>query len=150
MNWDALGAIAEIMGALGVIASLVYLSIQIRSNTRQLRFEATQTVAQSLDRAFDPIYVEPTASAWALGHQDYDSLDDVQKALFHGMMARQLHNLVHMIDAQSNDMIDKTRVQGLYADFYGDIFSTPGARRWVEANPQFNEGGYVSDILEWK
>jgi hypothetical protein len=30
MNWDAIGAIAELLGAIGVIASLVYLAGQIR------------------------------------------------------------------------------------------------------------------------
>lgn len=32
-NWDAIGAIAEGIGALGVIASLLYLSIQVRGST---------------------------------------------------------------------------------------------------------------------
>ncbi len=30
MNWDAIGAIAELLGAVGVIASLIYLATQIR------------------------------------------------------------------------------------------------------------------------
>jgi len=31
MNWDAIGTVAEVLGAAGVIATLVYLSIQIRN-----------------------------------------------------------------------------------------------------------------------
>jgi hypothetical protein len=34
MNWDALGAIAEVMGALAVLATLIYLSVQIRQIAR--------------------------------------------------------------------------------------------------------------------
>jgi hypothetical protein len=30
MKWDAIGAIAELLGAIGVVASLVYLATQIR------------------------------------------------------------------------------------------------------------------------
>ncbi len=44
MNWDAIGAIAELLGAIGVIASLVHLTGQIcqsreqmSQNTRALR-----------------------------------------------------------------------------------------------------------------
>jgi len=37
MNWEALAAIGELVGAFGVIASLGYLAIQIRQNTRQIR-----------------------------------------------------------------------------------------------------------------
>lgn len=36
MNWEALGAIGEIVGATGVIITLVYLAYQIRQNTIQL------------------------------------------------------------------------------------------------------------------
>jgi len=34
VNWEAIGAIAEILGAIAVIATLGYLAIQIRENTR--------------------------------------------------------------------------------------------------------------------
>ncbi len=34
MNWDAIGAIAELAGAIGVVVSLAYLATQIRHNTR--------------------------------------------------------------------------------------------------------------------
>jgi len=33
MNWDAIGAIGEIVGAIAVILSLIYLALQIRQNT---------------------------------------------------------------------------------------------------------------------
>ena len=37
MNWDAIGAIAELLGAVGVIASLVYLASQMGQNARAAR-----------------------------------------------------------------------------------------------------------------
>ena len=37
MNWDAVGAIAELLGAVGVIASLAYVARQINQNTRSIR-----------------------------------------------------------------------------------------------------------------
>ena len=33
MNWEAIGAIGELAGAIGVIVTLVYLAIQIRQNS---------------------------------------------------------------------------------------------------------------------
>jgi len=33
MNWDAVTGVAELIGATGVIASLVYVGLQIRQNT---------------------------------------------------------------------------------------------------------------------
>ena len=43
MNWDVIGSVAELLGAMGVIVSLLYLSYQIRSNTKTVKAEAAQT-----------------------------------------------------------------------------------------------------------
>ena len=37
MNWDAIGAIAELMATIGAIAALVYLALQLKHNTEALR-----------------------------------------------------------------------------------------------------------------
>lgn len=34
MNWDAVGAIGEVVGAVAVIITLAYLAVQVRQNTR--------------------------------------------------------------------------------------------------------------------
>ena len=44
MNWEAVGAIAEAFGAIGVIATLVYLSAQVRQNSRDIVDSRTQRV----------------------------------------------------------------------------------------------------------
>jgi hypothetical protein len=40
MNWDAIGAIGEIVGAAAVVASLLYLAVQTRANAKALRANA--------------------------------------------------------------------------------------------------------------
>ena len=40
MNWDAIGAIGETVSALAVIISLVYLAIQLRTNSQTLKANA--------------------------------------------------------------------------------------------------------------
>ena len=50
MNWDAMGAVAELAGALAVIATLVYLSLQIRQNSEIAKadlYQKAQTVFSS-------------------------------------------------------------------------------------------------------
>jgi hypothetical protein len=44
VNWEPLAAIAETLGAIGVIATLVYLSSQVRQNSRELVESRTQRV----------------------------------------------------------------------------------------------------------
>ncbi|MFT7651940.1 MAG: hypothetical protein ACI9UU_001047 [Candidatus Azotimanducaceae bacterium] len=43
MNWDSLGAIAELAGAVGVIGSLIYLGSQIRQNSRHIESSIYQS-----------------------------------------------------------------------------------------------------------
>ena len=43
MNWDAIGAIAELVGGLATIATLVYLARQIRESGRSTRLAAMQS-----------------------------------------------------------------------------------------------------------
>ncbi len=47
MNWEALGSVGEIVGAIGVIASLIYLAAQIRQNTRSLRAGTYESLSQA-------------------------------------------------------------------------------------------------------
>ncbi len=47
MNWDAIGAISEALGALGVILTLIYLVRQIKQNTAATRSSAAASYSQS-------------------------------------------------------------------------------------------------------
>jgi len=49
MNWDAIGATAELLGAVGVIASLVYLATQIRQSRDQIRTATYQQIFENLE-----------------------------------------------------------------------------------------------------
>ena len=55
MNWEAIGAIGELLGAAGVIATLGYLAFQIRQNTKQLGQEAQRTRAQAVRESWAAI-----------------------------------------------------------------------------------------------
>ena len=45
MNWDAFGALAEALGAAAVIATLAYLSVQIRQNSRMMRAQIRDSIS---------------------------------------------------------------------------------------------------------
>jgi hypothetical protein len=47
MNWEAVGAISEIVGALAVVITLAYLAVQIRQNNDLLRSESRQVLVSN-------------------------------------------------------------------------------------------------------
>lgn len=46
MNWDAIGAVAEAIGGLGVILTLFYLALQIRGSNRVAKAQSRQSMTE--------------------------------------------------------------------------------------------------------
>ena len=55
MNWDALGAIGEIIGAIAVVITLGFLAIQIRYSTRSMDESNRLQRATAIDRHADSV-----------------------------------------------------------------------------------------------
>ncbi len=99
MSWDAIGAIAELLGAIGVIASLVYLATQIRQrreqmgeNTRALQAGTYQDFQRNIDEVFNRMIVDPeNRRSIRLGLSDYAQLNEDDAFLFMFWVTSVLH-----------------------------------------------------------
>lgn len=83
VNWQAVSGIAEVAGAVAVVASLLYLAIQVRQNTRQARLAAQQATVQELGHA---LRAQAQDREWAellsRALEGLDSLDKVERVQF--------------------------------------------------------------------
>ena len=88
MNWNALGAMGEIVGAIGVIVSLLYLASQVRNNSRQLRHASAQAVLDKLNGLIGQLAFSPGAGdVWTRGLSGLDALkDDEELVRFSSML----------------------------------------------------------------
>jgi hypothetical protein len=59
MNWDAIAAVAELVGALGVIASVLYLAGQVRASNRASAVEAKLESTGLLNKFIDLLIERP-------------------------------------------------------------------------------------------
>jgi len=59
INWDAIGAIAELAGAVGVIASLVYLATQLGHNARASSVASKLATTGMLTEFVDMLITKP-------------------------------------------------------------------------------------------
>ena len=50
MDWEAIGALGEVGGAIAVVATLVYLSLQIRNSTKATESEVHASLASEMQR----------------------------------------------------------------------------------------------------
>ena len=88
MNWDAIGAIGEIVGAIAVFGSLLFLGLQIRSQNRESRFaamhESSVAFRDSISQTVDPTIAEILVKAT----EDFDSISDSEKLVVTGFVQR--------------------------------------------------------------
>ena len=83
MNWDAIGAIAEMIGAIGVIASMGYLAVQIRASNKLARSEAKIAATSQISSLLDSFISEPAASdIWARGRRNLQDLTPEERGRF--------------------------------------------------------------------
>jgi hypothetical protein len=74
VNWDAVGAIGEIVGAAAVVASLVYLAVQIRNQNRESRMSSMHDISAGYRDGLAGMAERDLADLFAKAIDDYESL----------------------------------------------------------------------------
>ena len=140
MNWDAVGAIAESAGALGVIASLIYLALQVRQNTKQIRLSRFQETSSTLQDGFAPIYHPGNPSIWFRGHHRPDELDEQEALTFRLLLERQLYNVQNIIYQHEHGLIDEDLFESTVLQMRELLIDTPGGSSfWKEHRHVYTE-----------
>ncbi len=77
MNWGAIGALGEIIGAGAVVISIVYLAIQIRGQNSEARAAGMHAVSQGFRDGIASLAEIPhVAKIWIKSNKDPSSLTD--------------------------------------------------------------------------
>ena len=94
MNWDAIGAVGELVGAAAVVITLIYLSRQIRHANQQGEIEAFRHTWDNLNQICDA-FAESKEKADILirGREDLSSLDPEEELIFEHIHIRLLNTL---------------------------------------------------------
>ena len=130
MNWDAFGALAEGLGALVIIVSILYLSRQIRESTRYASAEAERHIQESFIAIHDSLSSDREAFlAFRKALAGFDDLSDAEKAHAHIRFNIFINHLEMVLR-----MKDKSLVDAEIADTYGNVvvgvMSTPGGQEY--------------------
>lgn len=135
------GAIGEIVGAIAVVASLIYLAVQIRQNTRQIShsLETTKLAAfeqnvESGNRARELFVTDPEiAELFLKGLADYAGLEATEKFrcnmlfrnLFSSIQGGYIRQLTIGGDPGGFEGVQKTLDR---------LVKNPGIHEWLEDN----------------
>jgi hypothetical protein len=84
VNWDAIGAIGEVVGGIAVVATLFYLAFQIRQNTQMSRAAMTKDLMLASRAAImDSTANDRLAGIWAEIRGDFDDADAARRYTFY-------------------------------------------------------------------
>ncbi len=150
MNWEAIGAIGELLGAVGVIATLGYLAFQIRQNTRQMQASAANASAIALRDARRSVYESAEVTEiWLKGQSHPDELSENDFYRFRTIMQNAIDSIwdIHSQTKMTDLSIEIWESHGVTV--VERIVASPGGRRiWTQFRNSYpNEFGVEIDRI---
>ena len=147
MNWDAIGAIGEILGAIAVLATLFYLAIQIRQNSvatksasAEFMLSAAQNTALAVATSNEAI------TSWTKGRQDYNSLDDTEKNRARLLYMSQMMASDNLYWSYRQGSLDEELWERQSNWMRGYLETEPGKAVWAQ---QTSHGGFTRGFVEY-
>jgi hypothetical protein len=121
MNWDALAAVAELFGALGVILTLAYLAVQIRQNTKLLTSSLADSARDAANEVSRILASDREAARvfWA-GIEDRSSLTDQDRQQFDALLTLAFSGNRQFFNQAQRDELSA----------FEWLLAFPGARDW--------------------
>jgi hypothetical protein len=126
INWDAVAGISEALGALGVIATVIYLAFQIRQNTRSIQGSTEQSLVNSEMTLFG--LLAQHASVYRRGCASVADLDPDEESLFEHLVVAQISQLYGVFVQYQRKLIPEY-VWITYLGEWTDHVKRPGFRR---------------------
>ena len=155
MTIQDLGSIGELIAAIATVATLGYLAVQIRQNTRTIRgsevaYRSNLEMATNA-RFFDlrrDVYSDPElASIWARGLIDPEMLVEGEWNRFFNYFTSWVFAMGEQYRIQTDLLVDR---QTIFTPVFQDMFRFPGARKAWHAgfgyDPEFTE--FLNGIYE--
>ena len=135
MNWDAIGAAGEIVGAFAVVVSIIYLAGQVRNQTREARLTATRELSRDYRELVRSIAKDPELyEIYRRAVSSYNGLPDSDRMRIHlyvfspiyGVLEQQYLHLTH----GNIDLVFLESIRNRIAE----SARLPGIREWWERN----------------
>ena len=147
MNWEALGAVGEIVGAGGVIVSLLYLASQVRSNSRQLRHASAQAVLDKLNGLIGQLAFVPGAGdVWSRGLSGLNALEDDEEIVrFSSMMLQAFWAYEEVLYYRNAGLIEDWAWMHAKAPVE-HFMRTPGFQQWWRLRADWFGGDFRSHV----
>ena len=132
---NQIATLAEIGAAIGVMASVIYLSIQIEGSNRQLEAQSYNDTLEMLHKPLELVVQDPQLSDITLrAAADPTALSPSEWNRYSALLLLKFDAYEHAYYANQRGEIRPELWKGIDASFAGDLRSNPGFRRFWELN----------------
>ena len=140
MNWDAIGAIGEIVGALAVVVSLGYLASQIRIQNRESRLNAMHDIAVGYRDTLATIADESVAELLDKSIVDYASLSQAETLRIIAVVSRLFRVWEEAYLLYEEGRLDDRMWQPMLRQFNGYLSVNGFTEVWALRKQYFDSG----------
>src|SRR5437867_5393127 len=93
MNWEMISAVGQMLGAVGVIISIIYLAAQIQNQNKESQRAAMNVLTTHWSDLNRTLVENPDLAAlWLRALQSFDELDGTSKLRFGAHLGRFMRN----------------------------------------------------------
>jgi hypothetical protein len=140
VNWEAISAIGQIVGALAVVISLIYLAREVRSNAHATRLAAMRSTLDALNWFAKQITEHADlAELRSRGVHDYESLEGTDRARFNSYMHALFRTIEDVYYQHLEGHLDPHRWRGLEV-VARELNAAPGVQAWWHSHSHWFAG----------
>ena len=147
VNWEAIGAIAELLGAIGVISTLIYLASQIRQNTKAL-YRNEMNIAMEQWSSFRKLMLSnPTfGDVMSRGGRDLTSLSREERTIYDHLLSELMHIFRHSYHRSKEEVVGMEEWEQASKPHLKVIMKNAGFKEWWNQNKSTFPVDFVAEV----
>ena len=150
MNWEAISAVGQIVGAIAVVVSVIYLALQVRSNARQTRLASMRSMSNAFNEFLQGLAGnQQMGELWYRGVTEYETIKGGDLPRFNALIDHLFRIFEEMYYQKLEGHLDPRVWRGFLAPMR-DIIAYPGIQAWWQSRKHWfsNEFGESVNELE--
>jgi hypothetical protein len=140
MNWEAIGAIADSIGAIVVIVTLVYLTLQLRQNTKAIVHSTNRGVRDDGYKWMSTLIENPEVAALYTAGMQGDEQSTADRLRFGLLLNMLFGHWGHAFDAGSFDIVNNSQIAG--------VIGRPGGASYWQRVIENESMAFSPDFIE--
>lgn len=146
MNLEYWANVAEVVGLALVIVTFIYLSIQIRQNSRSMHSQTAQGIHNTFMEGFKMFcHDDDLNRVYRIGILDPDALNDDEEAKFHAFLGYFTASMYNAHHHHITYAVDRD-VTTSWLEGYQQVYNTPGFKKFWPQRKHFYSKKFIEYV----